>query len=285
MHRAPPEPHRAPRTVILLCAALAFGSTLARSSPDPQANETPAQPPSADESAPTPAEGAEPAADTRAQEPAPEVPRPFRATYAVEWRGFSAGTSTVELKRTSEGYVYESRNSARGIFRLALPGTITQISEFSIEGGLVVPSRYVADDGTSDTDRDVKLTFDWEANRVTGVAENQPVDVPLPPGTQDALTVQIALMRALAEGRPPRSFLMIDKDEVKEYEYVREGETTLETSLGTLETVIYQSQREGSTRLTRLWLAPSLGYVPVRAEQLRRGKRELAMQIRSLERL
>ncbi len=216
---------------------------------------------------------------------AAECPQPFRITYAVEWHGFSAGTSTLELTRTGANeFVYQSRNRARGLFRIALPGTITQTSHFSIVNGEVVPSSYVGDDGTSDTRRDVSLRFDWNAHRVIGTAEDKPVDVPVEPGVQDDLSVQIALMCALAAGEAPKSFRLIDKDEVKEYQYTREGEETLDTPVGRLDTVLYKSQKAGSSRYTRLWIAPSLGYLPVRAEQAKRDKRELQLTLRSFER-
>jgi hypothetical protein len=220
-----------------------------------------------------------------AQASTADVPQPFLATYAVEWRGMGAGTSTIELEKTApDAFRYSSSNAARGFFRIALPDTITQTSEFSIVDGKVVPKSFVADDGSSDTSRDVNLQFDWSAHQVTGTAEDKPVSVSLDDGVQDAGSVQIALMRELAAGRSPSSFMMIDKNEVKEYQYVREGEASIETALGKLDTVIFTSQRTGSTRLTKLWIAPSLGYIPVRAEQLRKGKREFTMQIRTLKR-
>lgn len=216
---------------------------------------------------------------------ATECPQPFRITFNVEWRGMSAGTSTLELTRKGAGeYVYRSSNTARGFFRIAIPDTITQTSEFSIVNGEVVPASYVGDDGSSDTDRDVSLKFDWAAKKVTGTAENRHVDQPLQPGVQDSLSVQIALMCALAAGKAPDSFRLIDKDEVKQYQYTREGEAKLDTPAGQLDTVIYKSQKTGSTRATRLWIAPSLGYLPVRAEQTKRGKRELQLLLRSVDR-
>jgi hypothetical protein len=170
------------------------------------------------------------------------------------------------------------------LFRLAFPDAITQRSEFSLAADGVRPSRYHADDGSANSKRSVTLSFDWNTMRVTGTAEGKPVDAPLKPGTQDGLSVQIALMYELAAGRSPQHFWLINKDEVTNYEYMREGMATLDTPLGTLETIIYRSQRPGSSRVTRLWFAPSLGYLPVRAQQLRRGKPEFALSIRALTR-
>ena len=212
-------------------------------------------------------------------------PQPFRTTYSVEWHGMNAGTSTLELTRkNATEYTFRSSNAARGLFRIALPDTITQVSNFSIVNGTVLPSTYVGDDGSSDTDRDVSLTFDWTEHRVTGTAENKPVDQPLEPGVQDSLSVQVALMCALANGTSPKSFKLIDKDEIKEYQYTREGEASLTTSVGKLDTVIYKSQKTGASRATRFWIAPSLGFLPVRAEQSKHDKREVVLQIRSVDR-
>jgi hypothetical protein len=211
--------------------------------------------------------------------------QPFTGTYAVEWRGMNAGTSTLELIRLGgNDYSYRSRNVARGFFRLAFPDAITQTSNFSLVDGVVRPASYRADDGSTNKKRAIALDFDWNAMRVTGMAEGKPVDQPLKPGTQDSLSVQIALLRELAAGRLPRQFWLINKDEVTNYDYVREGTEILDTPLGKLETVMYRSQRTGSSRTTRLWFAPSLGYLPVRAQQLRRGKPEFALTIRALTR-
>jgi len=216
--------------------------------------------------------------------PDAQVPVPFVAKFAIEWKGITAGYSQLELTRSSpNAYTYKSRNMARGIFRLAFPDAISQLSSFSIDDGEVRPSSYHADDGSRNESKSVNLKFDWQARRVTGVSETKPVDIALEPGTEDPLSVQIALMRELAAGRAPKSFWLIDNDAIKEYRYVPEGAVTLDTPLGKLETVIYRSERTGSDRVTRLWLAPSLGYLPVRAERSRAGKIDFGLSIRELK--
>ena len=211
--------------------------------------------------------------------------QPFIATYTVEWKGMSAGISTLELlKEDSGGYVYRSKNLARGIFRVAFPDAITQTSTFDIKSGVVVPRKYDSDDGSKKTDRDVSLTFDWNAKRARGTAEDKPVDVPVKPGTQDALSVQMQLMMELEAGKSPTSFWLIDKNEAKEYQYTREKTESVDTPLGKLDTVVYKSQRTGSDRFMRFWLAPSLGYVPVKAERRRADKLDFGLKIKELKR-
>jgi len=211
--------------------------------------------------------------------------RPFAASYAVKYKGINAGTTRLDLKRDSQGvYTYESRANARGLFRLAFSDEITQTSWFVIVDDRVVPVRYLADDGSEDTERDIQLEFDWDAHRARGVAEDRKVDVTLPEGAQDAMSIQAAHLLDLARGGKSMSYDMVDKDRIKEYDYRLEGTQRIKTAIGELDTVIYRVERQGSRRVTRTWHAPSLGYLPVKGERLRDGKREFQMEIASLER-
>jgi hypothetical protein len=211
-------------------------------------------------------------------------PHDFVAKFAIEWHGITAGYTTLELTRTAPNtFTYKSSNVARGIFKLAFPDVISQTSTFTVVNGEVVPATYHADDGAPDSDNAVTLRFDWQTRRVSGIAEKKPVDLPLQSGTQDTLSVQIELMIEVAAGRSPKSFWLIDNDEIKEYKYTREGTETLDTPLGKLDTVRYRSEHAGSDRVTRLWLASSLGYLPIRAERSRAGKVDFGLVIRELK--
>lgn len=210
---------------------------------------------------------------------------PFAASYEVVFRGINAGTSSLELSREKNGqWRYASRNTARGLFRLALPGEISQVSLFTLSDAGVRPLRYSADDGTDSTDRDIDLSFDWAAARVSGTAEKARVDLPIPYGLQDGMSVQIALIHALSQGGSPRGFQLIDKDEIKDYVYSSENPVRLRTAVGELDTVVWSSQRANSNRLTRVWYAPSLGYLPVQAERRRGDKVEWSMRIKTYRR-
>lgn len=211
--------------------------------------------------------------------------RPFSAKFDVKYKGITAGTTHLDLKRDGQGvYTYESRANARGIFRIAFNDEITQTSWFVIVDGRVVPVRYLADDGSDDTDRDIRLEFDWDAHRARGVAEDREVEVELPEGAQDAMSIQAAHLLDLARGGQSMSYDMVDKDRVKEYDYRLEGTQRIKTAIGELDTVIYRVERKGSKRVTRTWHAPALGYLPVKGERVRDGKREFQMEIASLER-
>jgi hypothetical protein len=207
---------------------------------------------------------------------------PFSAHYQADWKSISVGTSDLDLKNDSQPghYVYTWTITARGIFRMVYRDDLIQKSWFSIDAGHARPSRYRAEDGSSSVD----LDFDWAGGHVRGTSETKPVDLELKEGTQDVMSIQVEVMLDLQKGNLPKTFQIIDKDEVKEFAYAQEGTASIRTALGQLDTIIVSSQRTGNDRILRMWFAPSLGFVPVQAERTRGGKLEFAMRIKTLKR-
>ncbi|MFI4891234.1 MAG: DUF3108 domain-containing protein [Steroidobacterales bacterium] len=208
--------------------------------------------------------------------------RPFSAQFTAEWKSITVASSDLALRpgAAPDQWVYTWRISARGIFRLVYSDDVVQTSWFGMNGAHVRPNRYEATQGSSA----VRLDFDWETRRAHGTSEGKPVDIGLQDSTQDLLSIQIEVMQDLRNGTLPARFSIVDKDEVKEFLYRREGAARMRTALGVLDTIIVASQREGNNRILRMWFAPALGFVPVQAERSRDGKLEFAMRIKSLSR-
>ena len=204
---------------------------------------------------------------------------PFSAQYQADWKGMSVGTSEIKLESTEPGrYMYTWSITARGIFRIAYHDDLVQKSWLTTVGDHVRPDRYFGQEGSAT----VELNFDWQNKRATGVSETKPVDIELKDGAQDVMSSQVEVMLDLKNGNLPKTFHIIDKDQMKEFDYTQEGTAKIRTAIGELDTVIVTSQRVGNNRVLRMWFAPSLGFVPVQAERSRDGKVEIAMRIRSL---
>lgn len=208
---------------------------------------------------------------------------PFEASYAWSWKGMTVAVSTVKLEQDQGLWHYRSHSSPRGIGKVFAERPLME-STLRVTADGVQPISYRADDGTSSTKRDAQLNFDWEHGRVTGVYEDVPVDLPLQPGIQDDLSIQIALMVELLRGHTPQQFQLVDRNQVREYQYSRAGTETLHSALGDVQTIIYQAQKASSPRITRFWCAPSLGFVPLRVEQRRQDDVQWTMQIEKLQR-
>jgi len=207
---------------------------------------------------------------------------PFSAHYEADWKNISVGTSDLELIEGPEPgrYRYTWTITAHGIFRMVYRDDLIQKSWFSIHAEHVRPMKYQAVDGSSSVD----LDFDWDGGKIRGTSETKPVDLKLKDGTQDIMSIQIEVMLDLKQGNLPKSFQILDKNQVKEFTYTDEGPANIRTALGRLDTIVVSSQRAGGNRILRMWFAPSLGYVPVQAERTRDGKLEFAMRIKTLKR-
>ena len=104
---------------------------------------------------------------------------PYVADYDVKYGSMSVGSSRMELRRTGVPgqWQLQSRTTASGLARLFTSGTLVQHSTFQLEQGGMRPLSYRFDDGMKRSAKDVALDFDWDAGRVKGVAEGEPVDI------------------------------------------------------------------------------------------------------------
>ena len=200
---------------------------------------------------------------------------PYVADYKVKYGSLSVGTSRTELSRSQvpDLWTLETQLRASGLGKLVADGDLLQHSSFQFDSAGPRPLRYRFDDGTKSLERDVTLQFDWRAGRVTGVAEEEPVEVAAESGLQDAASSQAFVQWRLQGGAEPGMVAMIEKDKIKYYRYTLLRRERLKTRIGVLDTVVYRSSRDGSSRENLFWYAPELGYVVVQAEQRRDGKR------------
>jgi len=220
---------------------------------------------------------------TQAASVAPETLTPFEVSYTWVWHGAPVAVSTLKLEpRAGDLWQYSSHSEPRGLgYLYPMRPKMQSILRVSEQG--VQPLSFHATDGTAANERGADLIFDWEAGRVSGVYQGVKVDLPLKSGVQDDVSIQIAVLLALRRGRVPENLSLIDKNSIRDYTYRREGEETLETRLGRIETVIFASHHEGSPRTTRFWFAPARGWLPVRVQQKRLDSVEWTMEVESLE--
>ena len=214
------------------------------------------------------------------------VPRPFSATYAVSYRGIGAGSITFDFARDAATgrYIYETHASPSTLARLFVSKAAMERSVMEIDASGTRPIEWRLDDGKSGNEDDGELHFDWSRDRVTGVVEGKPVELTPEPGTQDRSSISIAVTTALLRGVEPGTIPLIDDNRIKRYVYTKKESAKVDSALGKIDTVLYESTREGgSSRTSRFWMAPSLEFLPVRAEQVRKGKVETVMVLQKLE--
>jgi hypothetical protein len=213
------------------------------------------------------------------------APLPYAATYAASFRGIDGGTLRMELRRDTspDKYIFETRARPTTLasFFVSRDAFERTHLEFTAEG--MRPLHWEADEAKSGVKNDGKLDFNWQERVATGTYEGQPVSLALEPGAVELQTIQLAAMLKMQVGQEPGTLTVVNGNKLQQYSYARSKAETLDTKFGKLDTVIYESARAGSNRVSRIWHAPSLGYMPVRAEQIRKGKVETVLILVGLE--
>lgn len=210
-------------------------------------------------------------------------PAPFAATYSVSYRGMHVGELLSTLRaRSSNEFIFETKAKPRGLAKLVISNKAVERSVMRIDAQGVRPMSWFADHGKSGNERDGSLDFAWEQQMVSGMVEGKMVELPTEPTLQDRLSVQVAVITALLRAEEFGQVAIVD-DEIKQYSYTRAGSERIKSEAGEFETIIYESTRPGSSRTSRVWHAPELGYLPVRAEQVRKGKVETVMELVSVK--
>jgi Protein of unknown function (DUF3108) len=214
--------------------------------------------------------------------------RPHEITYHTTFKGFSAGDLRLTLSRdvAADNWVYETRAFPSFLASLIISPESLERSWFRVTPQGIQPKRYALTDGGHDTDHQSDLTYDWSRNRISGKVDGKPYDAALEASQQDVNTIRLAPVVDLLAGREPGEYALLDGREVKHYTYPKQGTAKLQTDLGELDTVIYESQRknyDGTGRTWRYWFAPSLGWLPVRIEQREDGRARLTFTVRTLK--
>ena len=215
-----------------------------------------------------------------------ETLQPYKARYQVTFRGLSGGQIESSLSRGSVPgqWLYETRAYPSLLGRVAVSPHARERSTMQVTPSGVRPLTFDFNDGSDSSTKDVRFKFDWSAGRVQGEAEGVPFDLAVQPGTQDTASVQAAMIIELLAGRSPAGFPILTGRRLREYRYWYDGKATVMTPFGQFEAVVWANQRDGSTRITKVWHAPALGYVPVQAIQYRKGQAETQMKLVALTR-
>jgi hypothetical protein len=210
------------------------------------------------------------------------VLKPYVARYHVKYRGISGGDIEFTLKSEGNGrYTYSTHLIPNFLGSLFISDQAEDQTWVQVDGTSVKPLKFRSDDGTQDTLKDISYDFDWSTASVNGRYKNQNFRLDLPAGVQDRLSIQLFASLAMQAGRDPGHLIMIEKDELQEYNITRTGTDKVRTDAGEFDVVVFKSEREGSSRMTRYWYAPKLGYIPVHAERLTKGKVDIVMELLS----
>ncbi len=193
------------------------------------------------------------------------LPQQFTAVYAVKTSGMTIGETKRVLSHNGEYYQFESITRPKGIARLLTNGQVVERSLWAFFHGQPRPEHYTFFNSGSKKNRNVKLDFDWDKNRVINTIDGKPWSMSLEHGTQDKLLYQLRIMQDLPTNKNTLRYPVADGGKLKYYDIEVVGKERIRTKLGVFDTI--RLRRIKGSRKTTLWCARQLSYLPVRIEQ------------------
>jgi hypothetical protein len=208
----------------------------------------------------------------------------FAASFVLKVFGTTIGRTEWRLVPIeNQRFLWESRSETAGAGALIRDVYITERSESEAYGQAFRPRVYTYDRYGKNTTRNVRVTFDWNDGAALNTANGHTWRMSVPPEALDKFNYLLALMRDLADGERRMQYTIADGGRLKVYDMREIGTQTLETALGTLETVKIRRLRHQDDREAILWCAPALGYLPVKLEYRDGDGRLISMTIQSIE--
>jgi hypothetical protein len=196
---------------------------------------------------------------------------PHTATYKVKI-SVLGGLLHTELRETGEGYAATHVIVPTGMSRMLARGQIEEKSTFEIIETGVKPIEYVSRDSLSRDKGTVRVSFDWEASEAHGTVNGEEVVSPINGLAHDRVSIQYEVMQDLLNGEASDKYTMFEIDRLRPVNVKIVGEKSVDVPAGEFDVVGIQHQAEGSKRVTTLWCAKELDYLPVIIEQHRKGK-------------
>lgn len=208
----------------------------------------------------------------------------YRANYEVRHDGRRAANVEFSVTASGDGeYLYRSVTEARGLLKLVAPNPATEQSRMQLAGGELRTLHFDYVDGSRKGEDNFSIAYDASADQIRITRADGAATLPYEPDLLDRGSLQVAVMRDLASCRLPDTYSWVNDDGITAYRYERLDDREAETGAGTFPTMRFRQQREGSSRQSILWLAPSQSFVPVIVEQLDDGEIETVYTLTAID--
>jgi hypothetical protein len=189
-------------------------------------------------------------------------PQRIAATYSLSRNGQEMAQVVETFTQSKGRYEIDSVTTAVGIYRVLTGDAIRLLSTGRVTRAGLQPLHFEHHRG-SRADKKIVADFDWSKHEARYSHDGNTETAPIPNGMQDRLSLMYQFMFV----SPVAKSLDIDMSngkKVTHYEYLRNGEETLNTKAGTFRTVRFTRKREPGDDGTEVWLARDRFQIPVK---------------------
>lgn len=188
---------------------------------------------------------------------------PFSASYRFNLDNKLSGSATRTLEAQSDGsWLYT--------FAATAPmASATESSRFLFDDKTVTPLQYEQNRKVFMVKRGASIAFNWKTMKATGLRDKKaPANYALQKGALDTLSMEIQLRRDIKDlGKLKKAYWIATPKDFSEQSFKIEGEETITTPFGKINTLKISRLHHGTSRHTTFWLAKDHDYLPAKVVQ------------------
>ena len=192
-----------------------------------------------------------------------QLPARLEILYEVLRNGSPVAEITGRLERSAGGYRLIETWQGKGLY--ALLGNAKRTSQGVLSATGARPLEFTDERSGRDTAR---AWFDWGANTLTMRYKGRSRTEPIPPNAQDRISFMLALALAPA-GTRSLDVHLVDGRGVSHHVYEYGGRERVKTAAGEFDAL--KVRRSHEQERVEIWLAASLGNLPVRMLAVKEG--------------
>ncbi len=189
----------------------------------------------------------------------------FEAVYELRRNNTRAAHLTRRLSCEADECRFESEGQTVGIIDLVLRGRITEWTSFRLDGerGLQPREYYYRQRARGGNNEYVRLFFNPGTGQVSSRGDDR-WEREVEGEAMDELLSQLRLMLAVRAGETRMEFSVVDSDgELDRYRFAVVGTETVSTPAGEFEAVKVERRGGSRRRITTMWFALELEYMPI----------------------
>jgi hypothetical protein len=189
-------------------------------------------------------------------------PARIEASYDVSTKGVKIAEIRERFVRTGNQYRIESITKPVGLLALFKPDTLQVISEGEITRNGLRPQHFLYK-RSQETLKNTEADFDWRQSTLMLSDRYGQRFEPLPPGTQDRLSVQYQFRYLSFLGdRKEVTMRITNGSKIDTRQYLVHPRQIQTVPLGTLETIYLSTAPQDTAWKTELWLSTENGNFP-----------------------
>jgi hypothetical protein len=194
---------------------------------------------------------------------APPAPQSVAASYNVLRNGGHVAVMQESFEASEGRYRIVSESHAVGLLALLAPHPLRVMSSGRLTDAGLTPLQFEGKRGEDDP-RQVRAEFDWEGARLKVVRSGRNEVLPLPPGTQDQLSIMYQFMFLAPDGTRELHLSRTTGRRLEQHHYTVRTGVEIETPIGRMTTVHLIRQHRPDESGVEIWLAPQHRYLPMK---------------------